>query len=181
MWVTHAWMVEQFETSPVLAITSAEMRSGKTRLLDCLELLVPRPFRVITPSEAVVYTVLSQRPRRTMLLDEADAMFGPRAPQRYEGLRALLNAGNRKGTTVPRLRFEGHRREIDAFDVFGAKAIAGIGELPDTVADRAIPIRLMRRHRGETVAKFRQRKAKEEADVIEPVLNVPACSRCSGS
>jgi hypothetical protein len=62
--------VDDFEVSPVLAITSAEMRSGKTRVLDCLELLVPHPFRVVTPSEAVVYTVLAQRPRRTMLLDD---------------------------------------------------------------------------------------------------------------
>jgi hypothetical protein len=87
LWVAHAHLVEQFETSPPLAVTSAEMRSGKTRLLDVLELLVPNPFRVVTP-EAVVYNVLAQRPRRTMLLDEADAIFGPGTAERYEGLRA---------------------------------------------------------------------------------------------
>ncbi len=84
LWVAHAHIVERFDTSPILAVTSAEMRSGKTRVLDCLELLVPRPYRVVTPSEAVVYTVLSQRPRPTLLLDEADAIFGPRTAERYE-------------------------------------------------------------------------------------------------
>jgi hypothetical protein len=57
LWVAHAWLIERFEVSPILAVTSAEMRSGKTRMLDCLEVLVPTPFRVVIPSEAVVYTV----------------------------------------------------------------------------------------------------------------------------
>jgi len=166
LWIAHAHLVEEFETSPILAVTSAEMRSGKTRTLDCLELLVPRPFRVVTPSEAVVYTVLGQRPRRTMLLDEADAIFGPRMADRYEGLRAILNAGNRKGTPVLRVKLEGHRREVAEFDVFGPKAIAGIGNLPDTVADRSIPIRLKRRAINEHVAKFRRRTASAESGSI---------------
>jgi hypothetical protein len=166
LWIAHAHMVERFETSPILAITSAELRSGKTRTLDCLELLAPYPFRVVIPSEAVTYTVLNQRPRRTMLLDEADAIFGPRTAERYEGLRAVLNAGNRQGTPVLRVKLEGRRREVEEFDVFGPKAIAGIGKLPDTVADRAIPIRLKRRAPNEQIAKFRNRLARAEAEAI---------------
>lgn len=182
LWVAHAHLVDLFETSPIIAVTSAEMRSGKTRLLDVLELLVPEPFRVVTPSEAVVYTVLARRPRPTMLLDEADAIFGPRTAERYEGLRAILNAGNRKGTPVLRVKLEGRRREVDAFDVFGPKAIAAIGDLPPTVTDRSIVIRMKRRAPSETVAKFRQRIAAAQAKsivldwsavVIDPIADVP--------
>jgi hypothetical protein len=163
LWVAHAWIVERFETSPILSVTSAEMRSGKTRVLDLLALLVPQPFRVITPSEAIVYTVLAQRPRPTMLLDEADAIFGPRTAERYEGLRAILNSGNQQDTPVMRVKLEGRRREVDAFDVFGPKAVAGIGSLPTTVADRSIPIRMKRRMPDERIAKFRRRTAQAEA------------------
>jgi len=159
-------MIESLELSPILAVTSAEMRSGKTRVLDCLELLVPEPFRVVIPSEAVVYTILAQRPRPTMLLDEADAIFGPRSAEKYEGLRAILNSGNRRGTPVLRVKLDGKRREVDAFDVFGPKAIAGIGNLPSTVADRSIPIRMKRRTPDEPIAKFRQRTAAAEATEI---------------
>jgi hypothetical protein len=182
LWNAHAHLVDLFETSPILAITSAEMRSGKTRVLDVLELLVPEPFRVVTPSEAVVYTVLAQRPRPTMLLDEADAIFGPRTAERYEGLRAILNAGNQQGTPVLRVKLEGRRREVDAFDVFGPKAIAGIGDLPATVTDRSIVIRMKRRAPGEQVAKFRRRIASEEAKhivldwstiTVDPIADVP--------
>ncbi len=173
LWVAHAHLVDRFEVSPILAITSAEMRSGKTRLLDCLELLVPNPYRAVIPSEAVVYTILSQRPRPTLLLDEADAIFGPKTAERYEGLRAILNSGNRTGTPVLRVKLDGRRREVEAFDVFGPKAVAGIGDLPATVADRSVPVRMKRRAPGETVARFRQRTARAEADAIVLNRDVP--------
>jgi hypothetical protein len=166
LWVAHAHRVDQFETSPILTFTSAEMRSGKTRALELLELLVPQPFRVVMPSEAVVYTVLAQRPRPTMLLDEADAIFSPRLAERYEGLRAILNAGNRQGNPVLRVNMNGKRREVEAFDVFGPKVIAGIGNLPTTVADRSIPIRMKRRSPSEPVARFRERIARQQAAAI---------------
>ncbi len=57
----------------------------------------------------------------------------------------------------------GKRREVEEFDVFGPKAIAGIGKLPSTVADRAVPIRMRRRSPDEPVARFRQRTAAAEA------------------
>lgn len=174
LWIAHAHLVDHFETSPILAVTSAEMRSGKTRVLELLELLVPHPFRVVMPSEAVVYTVLAQRPRPTMLLDEADAIFSPRMAERYEGLRAILNAGNRQGNPVLRVKLEGKRREVESFDVYGPKAIAGIGHLPTTVADRAIPIRLKRRAPGEFVARFRERQGRNEASAITfPSIGAP--------
>jgi hypothetical protein len=44
---------------------------------------------------------------------------------------------------------DGRRREVEAFDVYGPKAVAGIGDLPATVADRSIPIRLKRRAPSE--------------------------------
>lgn len=178
LWVGQAWTVEQFETSPILGVTSAEMRSGKTLVLDCLQPIVPHPFRAVTPSEATVFFVLNQRPRRTMLLDEADAIFGPRADApRFEGLRAILNSGNRQGTPVPRVKMEGRKRELEEFDVFGPKVIAGIGKLPDTVSDRCIPIRMKRRAPNETVARFRRRTSEAEAvpvrEWLETLADVP--------
>ncbi|MBA3688376.1 MAG: DUF3631 domain-containing protein [Chloroflexi bacterium] len=180
LWVAHAWQVECFETSPILAVTSAEMQSGKTRVLDCLELLVPNPQRMVMPSEAVTFSVLARRPRPTLLLDEVDAFFGPRPSERQEGIRAILNAGNRQGTPVLRVSMNGQRREVEEFDIYGAKAIAGIGNLPSTVTDRSIPVRMKRRAPTEPVASFRSRKAREEAKgivfpmgIVTDVTDVP--------
>jgi hypothetical protein len=163
LWEAHTHLVERFEVSPILAVTSAEMRSGKTRVLDCLELLVPNPFRSVLPSEAVTYSILAQRPRPTFFLDEADAIFGVRPSDRTEGLRAIFNSGNQAGTPVFRVQFEKGRRKVETFDCFGPKAIAGIGRLPSTVADRSVLIRMRRRSPDEMILKFRRRTAKAEA------------------
>jgi hypothetical protein len=49
------------------------------------------------------------------------------------------------------------------FSTFSPKAIAGIGKLPDTIADRAIPVRLKRAAPSERVERFRLRDIDSEA------------------
>jgi hypothetical protein len=161
LWALHTHTVDQVETTPYLAILSPERRCGKTRLLDVLELLVARPWRVIAPSEAVLFRQIAAV-KPTLMLDEVDAIYSPRNAQAFEGIRALLNAGNRVGTQVPRCVGDGANLKVQNFDVYGAKVLAGIGQLPDTVADRSVLIRLARRAPGEAVARFRQRDAEAE-------------------
>jgi Protein of unknown function (DUF3631) len=163
LWIVHTHAFEAADASPYLAVTSPEKRSGKSRLFEVVELLAANPWKVITPTEAVVFRkVDADRP--TLLLDETDAIFGKRNGENYEGLRALLNAGNRRGTHVPRC--VGTSQQLVSFSVFCPKAIAGIGELPDTIADRAIPIRLKRKARSEHAERFRRRDVEAEAEVL---------------
>src|SRR5262245_804849 len=51
LWAASTYVFEHFDAAPYLAVTSPEKRSGKTRLLDALELLVARPWRAVLPSE----------------------------------------------------------------------------------------------------------------------------------
>jgi hypothetical protein len=164
LFVLHTHTIEAADATPFIAITSAEMRSGKTRLLEVLDLLVRRPWRAITPSDAVLFRkVDAEAP--TLLLDEVDAIFGPKAKEQ-EGLRALLNAGNRRGVTVDRCLPVGRTVELVKFSVFCSRALAGIGKLPATVADRSIPIRLKRRAKSEQVERFRFRDVAPEAEAL---------------
>jgi hypothetical protein len=160
LWVLHTWTIDAVDVTPFLAITSAEMRSGKTRLLEVLNLLVRKPWRAVSPSEAVLFRKID-RESPTLLLDEVDAIFGLKAGD-HEGIRALLNAGNRRGQTVDRVARSGGEMKLESFEVFCARALTGIGELPSTVADRSIPIRLKRRGPGEIIAPFRYRE-------VEPI------------
>ena len=169
LWVAHTWVMPAAESTPYLALTSPEKRSGKTRTLDCLELLVARPWRAVLPSEAVLFRKI-EADAPTLLLDEVDPIFGPRGNGDYEPLRAILNSGNRRGTTVPRCIVSGKKIELEEFNVFGPKALAGIGKLPDTVADRSIPIRLQRRAVTEHVERFRYRDAKVIARPVREQL-----------
>ena len=168
LFVVHSHAIECADATPYLAVTSAEKRSGKSRLLEVLALLVATPLRAAGVSEAALFRSISER-QPTLLMDEIDAIFGPKARD-HEDLRALLNAGYQRGTPVLRCVGEGSKQKVEAFDVFGAKVLAGIGKLPDTVADRSLPIRLRRRDRSEKVERFRVRRAQREAEPLRRLV-----------
>lgn len=159
LWIVHTHALDLADQTPYLSVTSPERQCGKSRLLDVLEMLVNEPWQVILPSEAVVYRTIDAK-LPTLLLDEVDTIFSARTADKYEGLRALLNSGHRRGAKVPRC--VGTTLAIVEFSTFCPKVIAGIGFLPDTVADRSIPIRLERRKRDEKVERFTRYK-------VEPV------------
>lgn len=171
LWVMHTWVIQLAETSPILAVTSAERECGKTRLFELLELLVARPWRVVSPTEAVLFRKI-ERDMPSILLDETDTIFGRRPAPSAEAVRAVLNAGNRIGAMVSRAEAAGDRFEVKDFSVFCPKAVAGIGDLPDTITSRSIPIRLRRRNRSETVAPFFLKHAKLEADQLRKDLEI---------
>jgi hypothetical protein len=165
LWIAQTYTTDAFEVVGYLAIMSAEMRSGKTRLLEILELLVANPWRIVRPTEAVTFRKLAAD-GPTLLFDEVDTIFRDKGGN-FEGIRALLNAGYKRGATVPRVVGEGKAMEVKEFAVFGPKALAGIGDLPDTVADRSIPIRLTRRAPHERVAPFRLRDVRPEGQWLQ--------------
>lgn len=170
LWALHTHCFEQFDQSPLLLVSSAVMRSGKSRLFDVLEQVVARPWRVVRPSEAVVFREI-EASRPTLMLDEYDTIFSDKSRGLFEGLRAMLNAGNRKGTTVPRVVGQGSRMAVQRFSIFGPKCLAGIGNAPSTVTDRAIVVRLKRRARSELVERFRLRTATAEAAPLRAALD----------
>ena len=163
LWVFHTYALDAADVSPYLSVTSPEKRSGKTRLLEVLALLVRSALVAANISDAALFRAIEDR-APTVLFDEVDAIFGPKARDR-EDLRGLLNAGYRRGT--PALRMGGAKMtELQEFATFCPKALAGIGRLPDTIIDRSIPIRLKRRTTAEPVERFRYRDAIEDAEPL---------------
>ncbi len=156
LFVAHTHAIDAAEATGYIAVTSAEKRSGKTRLLEVLELLVRAAVRASNLSDAVLFRLLAES-TRTLLLDETDAVFAPKSNR--EELRGLLNAGYRRGSPAWRMVGEGSKMRAESFEAFGPKVLAGIGGLPDTIADRAFPIRLKRKAAGEGVERFRLREA----------------------
>lgn len=151
LYVAHTWVVDAAAVTPYLAVSSAERQSGKSRLLEVLETLVRDAWPVVSPTPAVLFRVIEGR-QPTLIWDEVDTVFNQRG--QFEELRAILNAGFRRGARVP--RWDADRNALSDFRVFCPKVLAGIGEFPDTVADRAIPIRLRRRIASEQIARFRE-------------------------
>lgn len=166
----HTHAVEACEYSPLLILTSPAPRSGKSRVLELLEGIVARPWKVISPSEAVLFRTLDER-RPTLLLDEVDTIFGHRNRNGdTEPLRAILNAGNRRGTHVPRMVAKGKTFELREFDVYTAKALAGIGELPGTIVDRGIVVRMERAGPNERPSRLRLRDIERHGQPLRDAL-----------
>jgi hypothetical protein len=162
LWTVATHAARQFDCYPYLAPMSAAKRSGKTRLLEVLETMVYRPWRGVSPSPAVLYRELATGP--TLLLDEVEILNGKNKSEATLILLAALNAGHRKGNPISRC--EGPQHEIRKFDVYGPKAFAGIGRLPDTLMDRAIIIPMKRRAKNQPVKRFRLVRATAEGKSI---------------
>lgn len=178
LWVAHTYALAFADATPYLAVTSAEKGSGKTRLLECLHQLARfRPQIFVIPTAATIYRLLDGEPDMPLLIDELDAVFRDRS-DKYEEVRAIINAGHRRGATVPRTVTVGNKHVVRFFPVFGPRVLAGIGKLPDTVADRSIPIRMLKRKRSEPVEKFRETQARLDAEPIATALEaaIAACS-----
>ncbi len=167
LWAAHTHVLDVLDCTPYLSVNSAEKHSGKTRLLEVLETLVYEPWLTGRVTAAVL-TRKIDAVKPTLLLDESDAAFG--GEKEYaEALRGVLNSGYRRGGKASCCVGQGANTSYKDFETFCAKAIAGIGKLPDTVADRSVPIRLKRARHGE-VDRFRKREVERGASEIKARL-----------
>jgi Protein of unknown function (DUF3631) len=163
LWVLHTHAFAACESTPYLLVTSPEKRSGKSRLLEVLELLVRAGWMISGASEAVLFRKI-EKDCPTLLLDETDAIFAAHT-EKTEPIRGLLDAGSRRGGTIARCAGKNH--EVADFATFCPKGLAGIdnGRHPETIRDRSIVIRLQRKL-FEQVERFRYRKVKAEAEIL---------------
>lgn len=153
LWVAATHLQTAWQHAPRLAIVGPAKRCGKSRLLDMITETVHDPLITVNASAAAVFRSITENPP-TLLVDEADTLFGSaKVAEKNEEMRGLLNAGHQRNR--PTLRVSGPNHEVSKFPTFAMAAIAGIGDLPDTIMDRAAVIRMRRRRPGEKVAEFR--------------------------
>jgi Protein of unknown function (DUF3631) len=168
LWIMMTHALEGFDCAPYLAITSAEKQCGKTRLLEVEELLVAHPWLTGRCTPAVLARKIDAE-SPTLLLDESDATFNGNR-EFAETLRGVLNTGHLRSGKVSLCVAKGKEFDLRDFSTFGPKAISGIGSLPDTVADRSIPIRLTRKLPAEHIERFRRKHVEPEACAIRADL-----------
>ncbi|MEU9432547.1 DUF3631 domain-containing protein [Streptomyces sp. NPDC048252] len=158
LWDAHAHLLDCFDSTPRLAFLSPEPGSGKSRALDVVETLVPRSMAAADASAAALFRSVSgiDGGRPTILFDEIDTIFGPKAGDN-EQLRGFINAGHARGRPMYRCVGDGSNQQVQGFPSYCAVAVAGLGSLPDTILTRSVIIRMRRRARNENVEPFRTR------------------------
>ncbi|SEK66405.1 DUF3631 domain-containing protein [Streptacidiphilus jiangxiensis] len=156
LWIAATHLQPVWQHAPRLAVVGPAKRCGKSRLLDLLTETVHNPVITVNSTAAAIFRSIGEKPP-TLLVDEADTIFGsPKVAEKNEEMRGLLNAGHQRGRPV--LRVVGKEHAPHSFATFAMAALAGIGDLPDTIMDRSVVIRMRRRAEGEHVSPYRTRR-----------------------
>jgi Protein of unknown function (DUF3631) len=140
LWVTHTYVARTARATPYLHFRSPEPGSGKTTALEVLETIVHEGIGADDLSGAALFRLVSER-RPTLLYDEVDGVFAKKNSDSGEDIRKILCSGYRQGKVVWRVGGP-QRNELQEFDPFCPKALAGLGALPGTLAHRAIAIEM---------------------------------------
>lgn len=157
LWIVHAHLMDQWDSTPRIAFLSPEPGSGKTRCLEVTEHLVPRPVQSVNVTPAYLFRKVSDPSGLpTVLYDEIDTVFGPKAKDNEE-VRGLINAGHRPGATAGRCVVQGKRVVTEELPAYCAVAMAGLNDLPDTIMSRSVVIRMRRRAAEEEIEPWRHR------------------------
>jgi hypothetical protein len=162
LWVVHTFAFELRDVGIYIGIESPIRRCGKTRLMTVLSQLVNRPEAASNITSPAFYRAIEEL-RPTLFIDEADMLLPGNAE-----LRGVLNSGyTRPMAYVLRVtnelpegksagRSKGKRRSrLARFSCFGPKAIAQIGHLPATLADRCIVLSMQRKLPTEPCQRLR--------------------------
>lgn len=161
LWAAFTWFVDVVQVAPIANITAPEKRCGKSILLTALGKLAHRPLQVSNIAPAALFRSIELW-APTLLIDEVDAFLAA-----HDDARGILNAGFTRDSAIV-IRCVGDDHMPTPFNVWGAKALCGIGKIADTLADRSVPLRLRRRTPGENVESLRH---------SDPALWERLCSR----
>ncbi len=158
LWIAASHGQPAFEHAPRLVATSPQKRCGKSRFMDIVHGTAHAPLMTVNATPAAIFRSIHTDPP-TLLVDEADTIFGSKkVAENNEDLRGLLNAGHQRGRYSLRVVGVGENATVGKFETFSFAMLASIGDLPDTIMDRAIVVRMRRRAPGEVVAPFRSRR-----------------------
>jgi hypothetical protein len=170
LWIAHTHLMGSWESTPRIAFLSPEPGSGKTRALEVTELLVPRAVEAVNVTPAYLFRkVGDQENMPTILHDEIDTVFGPKAKENEE-IRGFLNAGHRRGAVAGRCVVRGKIVETEEIPAYCPVAMAGLGGLPDTLLSRSVIIRMRRRAPNETVQPYRRKEQCREGWQLQDQL-----------
>jgi putative DNA primase/helicase len=149
--VLHTYAFDLGDISPILFITGPTKRCGKSKLLAILLRLVSKPFAASSATAAGIYRTIELH-HPTLCIDEVDAFI-----HGDEQLRGLINSGHTRDAAfhlgcavIGDKEFEPRR-----WSTWTPKIFAGIGRLADTIEDRAIIIRMVRRRKEEPCERLR--------------------------
>ncbi|HSW45112.1 MAG TPA: hypothetical protein VLM89_06035 [Phycisphaerae bacterium] len=141
LWSMLSYVYPAWPAVPYLSV-GGPLASGKSRLFEVLAQMVFRPMSSGNLTAPTLFRSLDET-GGVLLLDEAERLRDG-TPDAGE-LRSILLSGYKHGTPAKRLEPVGDGKfQTRTFNVYGPKAIAGIGGLPEALASRCIRVPMFR-------------------------------------
>jgi hypothetical protein len=175
LWIPHTYLFPDYRCSTgYLHVSSPVPECGKSQLLEVLELFVANPLTIGGATPAALIRIIDKE-SPTLLFDESDLNLHDKEMSAL--LCGIFNNGWRPGK--PYIKCEGEKHEVRKFQVFGAKALAGIGThyLQPATLTRCFPIRLQRHGAGRMAEEFYFDSSETEAFPIKQKLALWASQR----
>ncbi|MGI5138172.1 DUF3631 domain-containing protein [Streptomyces sp. CA-106110] len=170
LWDAHAHLIDAFDGTARLAFLSPEPGSGKSRALEIVETLTPRAATTVNASANALFRLVeAEGGTPTLLFDEIDTVFGPKAGGNEE-VRGFLNSGYRRGAKSLRCVGDGSNQSTEWFSSFCAVAMAGLGSLPDTILTRSVIIRMRKKAPNEKAEPYRRRVHERQGHALRDRL-----------
>jgi len=170
LWDAHAHLIDAFDGTARLAFLSPEPGSGKSRALEIVETLTPRAATTVNASANALFRLVeADDGTPTLLFDEIDTVFGPKAGGNEE-VRGFLNSGYRRGAKSLRCVGDGSKQDTEWFSSFCAVAMAGLGSLPDTILTRSVIIRMRKKAPNEKAEPYRRRVHEKQGHALRDRL-----------
>ncbi|MER5298958.1 DUF3631 domain-containing protein [Streptomyces lasiicapitis] len=170
LWDAHAHLMDALDGTARIAFLSPEPGSGKSRALEIIETLTPRAATTVNASANALFRLVSaDEGTPTVLFDEIDTVFGPKAGGNEE-VRGFLNSGYRRGAKSLRCIGDGSDQKAAFLPSFCAVAMAGLGSLPDTILTRSVIIRMRKKAPNETCEPYRRRVHEKQGNALRDRL-----------
>ncbi len=156
LWIAGTWFVPYVQIFPLLLIDAPERGCGKSQVLDLASFMAYRPLATANITPAALFRVVELE-HPTLFIDEADTFI-----KKHDEMLGLINDGYARTTKgkVARgvIRLTGDNFTPSLFDVWGAKALAGIklaSHLPDSTLSRGLKIHVRKKLKNESIVRLR--------------------------
>lgn len=165
LWCLATYNINLFRIFPKLLISSPEKRCGKSTVLDLIELFSYKTLMTSNMSPASIYRVI-EIDQPTLLIDEADTFVASGSSE----MTGIINSGHARSRAFV-IRCGANTFEPIKFSTWSPMVLAAIGDLPDTIMDRSVIIRLRRKTKIETVSRMQpdlfERSAAERSKLLK--------------
>lgn len=147
LWTLATYIWPSFDQFPYLCITADTKRAGKTRCAEVLSKVCSNPRFTGASAASIFRMIRDESP--VIFLDEAESVL---TGETADTMREVMNKGNRRGQTISRVDMSAAGVQPDGstgsgvrhWPVYCPKVFILIGDVYDTLRDRAIVIRMRR-------------------------------------